>query len=56
MRVIIVDSYEQMGLEAANIVAGQIYLKPGWLRAALRFPCTSAWRRCIGLWGWIFPR
>ncbi|MCR5176875.1 MAG: glucosamine-6-phosphate deaminase [Anaerovibrio sp.] len=28
MRVIITDSYEQMGLEAANIVAGQIYLKP----------------------------
>ena len=28
MRVIIVDSYEQMGVEAANIVAGQIYLKP----------------------------
>lgn len=29
MRVIIVDSYEQMGMEAANIVAGQVYLKPG---------------------------
>ena len=28
MRVIITDSYERMGLEAANIVAGQIYLKP----------------------------
>lgn len=28
MRIIITDSYEQMGLEAANIVAGQIYLKP----------------------------
>lgn len=29
MRVIIVDTYEQMGMEAANIVAGQVYLKPG---------------------------
>ncbi|MBR3459126.1 MAG: glucosamine-6-phosphate deaminase, partial [Selenomonadaceae bacterium] len=29
MRLVITDSYEQMGLEAANIVAGQIYLKPG---------------------------
>ena len=28
MRVIITDSYEKMGMEAANIVAGQIYLKP----------------------------
>lgn len=28
MRIIITDSYEKMGLEAANIVAGQIYLKP----------------------------
>ncbi|WP_027405534.1 glucosamine-6-phosphate deaminase [Anaerovibrio sp. RM50] len=28
MRVVITDSYEQMGLEAAKIVAGQIYLKP----------------------------
>ncbi|SFT87363.1 glucosamine-6-phosphate deaminase [Selenomonas sp. GACV-9] len=28
MRIIITDSYENMGLEAANIVAGQIYLKP----------------------------
>ncbi|WP_029543989.1 glucosamine-6-phosphate deaminase [Selenomonas sp. AB3002] len=28
MRLVITDSYEQMGLEAANIVAGQIYLKP----------------------------
>ena len=28
MRIVITDSYEQMGLEAANIVAGQIYLKP----------------------------
>ena len=28
MRIIITNSYEQMGLEAANIVAGQIYLKP----------------------------
>ena len=28
MRIIITDSYERMGLEAANIVAGQIYLKP----------------------------
>ena len=28
MRVLITDSYDQMGLEAAKIVAGQIYLKP----------------------------
>ena len=28
MRIIITDSYEKMGLEAANIVAGQVYLKP----------------------------
>ena len=28
MRLIITESYEQMGVEAANIVAGQIYLKP----------------------------
>ncbi|WP_297570328.1 glucosamine-6-phosphate deaminase [uncultured Anaerovibrio sp.] len=28
MRVIITDSYEQMGFEAAKLVAGQIYLKP----------------------------
>ncbi|WP_407397754.1 glucosamine-6-phosphate deaminase [Anaerovibrio sp.] len=28
MRVLVTDSYEQMGLEAAKIVAGQIYLKP----------------------------
>ncbi|WP_407397215.1 glucosamine-6-phosphate deaminase, partial [Anaerovibrio sp.] len=28
MRIIITDSYEEMGMEAANIVAGQIYLKP----------------------------
>ncbi|ORU00649.1 Glucosamine-6-phosphate deaminase [Anaerovibrio sp. JC8] len=28
MRIIITESYEQMGVEAANIVAGQIYLKP----------------------------
>ena len=28
MRIIIVDSYEKLGVEAANIVAGQIYLKP----------------------------
>ena len=28
MRIIITDSYERIGLEAANIVAGQIYLKP----------------------------
>ena len=28
MRVIVTDSYEQMGLEAAKLVAGHIYLKP----------------------------
>jgi len=28
VRLIITNSYEQMGFEAANIVAGQIYLKP----------------------------
>lgn len=28
MRIIITDSYEKMGMEAANIVAGQVYLKP----------------------------
>lgn len=28
MRIIIVGSYEKLGVEAANIVAGQIYLKP----------------------------
>ena len=28
MRIIITDSYEKMGVEAANIVAGQVYLKP----------------------------
>ena len=28
MRVLITDSYDQMGLEAAKIIAGQIYLKP----------------------------
>ncbi len=28
MRIIITESYNQMGVEAANIVAGQIYLKP----------------------------
>ena len=28
MRIIITDSYRQMGREAANMVAGQLYLKP----------------------------
>ena len=28
MRLIVTDSYEKMGMEAANIVAGQVYLKP----------------------------
>lgn len=28
MRIIITDTYEKMGMEAANIVAGQVYLKP----------------------------
>lgn len=28
MRIIVTDSYEKMGMEAANIVAGQVYLKP----------------------------
>ncbi|WP_033169122.1 glucosamine-6-phosphate deaminase [Selenomonas sp. ND2010] len=28
MRIIVTDSYEKMGQEAANIVAGQVYLKP----------------------------
>lgn len=28
MRIIITDSYRQMGQEAANMVAGQLYLKP----------------------------
>ena len=28
MRIIITDSYRQMGREAANMVAGQPYLKP----------------------------
>ncbi|MBR6342732.1 MAG: glucosamine-6-phosphate deaminase [Selenomonadaceae bacterium] len=50
MRVIIVDSYEQMGLEAANIVAGQIYLKPdSVLGLATGSTPVSMYRRLVAV-------
>ena len=50
MRIIITDSYERMGLEAANIVAGQIYLKPdSVLGLATGSTPLSLYRRLIAV-------
>ena len=50
MRIIITASYERMGLEAANIVAGQIYLKPdSVLGLATGSTPLSLYRRLIAV-------
>lgn len=50
MRIIITDSYERMGQEAANIVAGQIYLKPdSVLGLATGSTPLSLYRRLIAV-------
>lgn len=50
MRIIITDSYRQMGREAANMVAGQLYLKPdSVLGLATGSTLLPMYRRLIAL-------